>query len=87
MSCYSMDGEADGAIALYSVGMAWIFSEVEDTTGRRLNCVGEGGVFAVQAGAIQIGFSASTTNGHGRNLYRVNTSAPGCDGSMSALSA
>ena len=60
VSCYSMDGEADGAIAIYSIGMAWIFSEVEDTTGRRLNCVGEGGVFAVQAGAIQIGFSAST---------------------------
>ena len=58
--CYSMPGEAEGAIAIYSLAMTWVFADMTDEDGRQLNCVGQGGVFSVQAGAIQIGFSSST---------------------------
>jgi hypothetical protein len=58
--CYSQEGEADGVLQYMSPGMAWIFSEVVDGDGRRFNCVGEGGIFAMQAGVTQIGFTSAT---------------------------
>jgi hypothetical protein len=58
--CYSMQGETQGAIVIYSLAMTWVFADMSDEDGRRLNCVGEGGVFSAQAGGVQVGFSTTT---------------------------
>ena len=81
LECHSVDGDDRAtALLLSSPAMAYIFSNLTDTAGRELRCVGEGGHFDIDAGLRRLGhstdFNVYTSSRSNRDTYTVPAGAP-----------